>query len=434
MGAEVYSGRHILQWHITHRCNLRCRHCYQADYACEMSPDALREALARYERFLKAEGLQAQINLTGGEPLAHPDFFSLAEEIRRHGHRFAVLTNGTMVDAEAARQLALLKPEFVQVSLDGTERVHDRIRGRGSFLRAAEGIDRLKARGVPVQVSFTAQRENRRSLPALALFCRAHGVDKLWFDRVVIPAEEDTGHLSLSGEEFRQLVRTARRLERFTPLRCVRSLQFADDAESGLYHCCAGGSLLILLADGTLMPCRRLPDVIGNIFDGELKDTLQNSETMRALRDAPIPAACAGCAHAERCRSGAKCITCAKTGRLLLTVALVHAIWHLRLTESARIGLLGLHLLGHLTEAMLHGRLLSLHGVIIYRLLELVLSWDRRSGELLTRGDILIIVLIISQRIVDSFRRRQRRRAERTETRCIGFIKHTEIKLLFGVI
>ena len=219
-----------------------------------------------------------------------------------------------MVDAEAARQLALLKPEFVQVSLDGTERVHDRIRGRGSFLRAAEGIDRLKARGVPVQVSFTAQRENRRSLPALALFCRAHGVDKLWFDRVVIPAEEDTGHLSLSGEEFRQLVRTARRLERSTPLRCVRSLQFADDAESGLYHCCAGGSLLILLADGTLMPCRRLPDVIGNIFDGELKDTLQNSETMRALRDAPIPAACAGCAHAERCRGGAKCITCAKTG------------------------------------------------------------------------------------------------------------------------
>ena len=158
MGAEVYSGRHILQWHITHRCNLRCRHCYQADYACEMSPDALREALARYERFLKAEGLQAQINLTGGEPLAHPDFSSLAEEIRLHGHRFAVLTNGTMVDAEAARQLALLKPEFVQVSLDGTERVHDRIRGRGSFLRAAEGIDRLKARGVPVQVSFTAQR------------------------------------------------------------------------------------------------------------------------------------------------------------------------------------------------------------------------------------------------------------------------------------
>jgi radical SAM protein with 4Fe4S-binding SPASM domain len=131
---------------------------------------------------------------------------------------------------------------------------------------------------------------------------------------VVIPAEEDTGQLSLSGEEFRQLVRTARRLERFTPLSCVRSLQFADDAESGLYHCCAGGSLLILLADGTLMPCRRLPDVIGNIFDGELKDTLQNSETMRALRDAPIPAACAGCAHAERCRGGAKCITCAKTG------------------------------------------------------------------------------------------------------------------------
>ena len=22
-----------LQWHITHRCNLRCKHCYQDDYS-----------------------------------------------------------------------------------------------------------------------------------------------------------------------------------------------------------------------------------------------------------------------------------------------------------------------------------------------------------------------------------------------------------------
>lgn len=314
MADEVYAGRHILQWHITHRCNLRCRHCYQEDYAREMSREALWEALARYERFLKAEGLHAQINLTGGEPLAHPDFFRLAEEIRRRGHRLAVLSNGTMVDAEAARQLALLKPEFVQVSLDGTTRIHDRIRGAGSFLRAMEGIDRLKSRGVPVQVSFTAQRENRKSLPALALICRAHGVDKLWFDRVVIPEEEDTAHLSLGAEEFRRLVRTAQSLERFTPLRCVRSLQSAPDAEGSCYRCGAGGNLLILLADGTLMPCRRLPYEIGNLFDGELKDTLENSETMRALRDAPVPAACAGCVRAEQCRGGARCITCARTG------------------------------------------------------------------------------------------------------------------------
>ena len=314
MPDTVFTGRHILQWHITHRCNLRCRHCYQDNYSCEMSREKLFSSLERYERFLQAERLSAQINLTGGEPLLHPDFFLLAEEIRRHGHRLAVLTNGTTVDAETARHLALLKPEFVQISLDGTEPVHDRIRGEGSFRRALEGIDRLKRCRVPVQVSFTAQRLNRRSLPALALVCRAHGVDKLWFDRVVIPAEEDRDERSLTGEDFRRLVRTAHLLERFTPVKCVRALQFRDVSSSGCYHCDAGGNLLILLADGTLMPCRRLPYTIGNIFDGELEETLAASEIMRALHDAPVPEACSACPVAARCRGGAKCIACAKTG------------------------------------------------------------------------------------------------------------------------
>ena len=310
----IYNGRHILQWHITHRCNLRCRHCYQDEYACEMSREKLFEALDRYEGFLRAESLSSQINLTGGEPLVHPDFFDLAEAIRRRGHRFSVLSNGTLIDSETARYLALLKPEFVQVSLDGTERVHDRIRGEGSFRRTVEGIDRLKSRGVPVQVSFTAQRLNVRCFPALALACRIHRVDKLWFDRVVIPAEEDRENLSLTGEEYRSLVRTAQRLEKVTPVRCVRALQFRDESNDGRYHCNAGGNLLILLADGTLMPCRRLPFVIGNIFDGDLRDTLRQSEIMCALRDAPVPEECRACPRAEQCRGGAKCVTCAKTG------------------------------------------------------------------------------------------------------------------------
>ena len=314
MQDEVYTGRHVLQWHITHRCNLRCRHCYQEDYACEMSEEELLDALARYERFLKAEGLRAQINLTGGEPLMHPHFFRLAEEIRRHDHRLAVLTNGTRIDADTARHLALLTPEFVQVSLDGTEHIHDRIRGKGSYLRAMDGIDRLKRYGVPVQVSFTAQRENRKSLPALAIVCRAHGVDKLWFDRVVIPAVDDSDKLSLTSEQFRRLVHTAQKLEKYTPLRCVRSLQFSDDPNTGCYHCAAGGNLLILLADGSLMPCRRLPYVIGSIFEGELKNTLAASEIMGTLHDASIPEACSGCTRAERCRGGARCITCARSG------------------------------------------------------------------------------------------------------------------------
>ena len=73
MADRTYAGGHVLQWHITHRCNLRCSHCYQSDYGAQMGREALFAALDQYERYVRARALHAQINLTGGEPLRHPD-------------------------------------------------------------------------------------------------------------------------------------------------------------------------------------------------------------------------------------------------------------------------------------------------------------------------------------------------------------------------
>ena len=312
----VFQGDHILQWHITHRCNLRCSHCYQQDYGQQMSRDDLFEALDKYERFVRGRSLHAQINLTGGEPLQHPDFFALAREIRRRNMDLGVLTNGTVLREESAQRLALLKPVFVQVSLDGCRRTHDAIRGRGAFARALEGIDLLKRYGARVNVSFTAQRKNRNELPRLSRICRTHRVDKLWFDRVVIPRDEDREKLSLSTAEFRKLAETAAGLRQKGLVACDRALQFIPCGDAPCYHCGAGGNLLIFLADGGIMPCRRLPFVIGNLRDGEIEEILAGSERMRQLAEAPIPEECRNCSYSDRCRGGAKCVTFAQTGEL----------------------------------------------------------------------------------------------------------------------
>ena len=129
---ETPQRRHVLQWHITHLCNLRCVHCYQEEYARHMDKDMMGRVLEKYERYLKLLDLPGQINLTGGEPLLHPGFFDLARTIRSHGHRLAVLTNGTLIDRETASRLAALRPVFVQVSLDGT--------GRPTTASGARGI------------------------------------------------------------------------------------------------------------------------------------------------------------------------------------------------------------------------------------------------------------------------------------------------------
>lgn len=312
---------YVLQLHITELCNLRCLHCYQNEYGAVMSAATFYAVLSQYLSFTSGKNLKRQINITGGEPLLHPEFFEFAAAVRRENIRLGILTNGTLIDPETAEKLAALKPVFVQISLDGTKEIHNKIRGKGNFEKSLYAIDLLKKNGVKVLVSFTAQKNNRHDLAKLAGVCRKHSVDKLWWDRVVTYSPQETAETALTTEEFSELlcdaVRVAK-IDRFLHRKKVlfncRSLQFAGDKSGGGYHCSAGHNLIVICADGSVMPCRRLPFVIGNINDNTLSDIIKSSDVMKELAGTPIPAECIKCRELARCLGGSKCVTYAQTG------------------------------------------------------------------------------------------------------------------------
>ena len=96
---------------------------------------------------------------------------------------------------------------------------------------------------------------------------------------------------------------------------CVRALQFLPCDEKHIYRCTAGSTLLALLADGAVMPCRRLPLIAGNVHEQSLLELYRDSPILRALRECPVPDGCRACQYADLCRGGAKCVTYAQTGR-----------------------------------------------------------------------------------------------------------------------
>lgn len=304
----------ILQWHITHRCNLRCTHCYQEDYSAFEGRENLLRVLGQFEELTREYGFKGHINITGGEPMLHPDLYWLLGEASQRGFSTAVLTNGTLLDVKSAQRLKSLGVDYVQVSLDGCRRIHDGIRGEGAFKKAVGGIYALKSRGIYTDVSFTAQSKNKGELKKLAGLCRDIGVDKLWFDRVVIPKSEDVNGLSLSAEEYRKLCGQASALNKKGAVSCARALQFLPCGEKHIYRCTAGDTLLALLADGTVMPCRRLPLIAGNINHESLLEIYRDSAVLKRLREAEIPEGCAGCEYSTFCRGGARCVAYAKTG------------------------------------------------------------------------------------------------------------------------
>lgn len=316
-----------LQWHITHRCNLRCRHCYQHDYrGTELTWDQKLHVLDDFQTLLAMRTplpAQGRITITGGEPMLCDELFPLCEEIAARSLRFALLTNGTQIDSDGARRLAKLHPDYVQVSVEGDETTHDQIRGTGSFRQAAAGLQALVRAGVKTSMAFTAHRRNYREFPAVVRFARKLGVDRVWADRLIPEGTaEHTELQTLDADETRaffEIMRASRPgflARRLSPTRVSmhRALQFLVGGGRP-YRCTAGRSLLALLPDGDLLPCRRLPVRVGNVLQTPMSRLFFEHPLLRQLREpGRIAEGCAKCMFRMACGGGLRCLAHSATG------------------------------------------------------------------------------------------------------------------------
>jgi Fe-coproporphyrin III synthase len=157
----------IVVWNSTNRCNLSCRHCYieaeDRSYAGEFTT---AEAKAFIDDL--ADMKVPVLLFSGGEPLMRHDLFELGAYAGKKGVRPVISTNGTLITPEIARQIHDTGFQYVGVSLDGDEAVHDHFRGRkGCFAEALEGIRNSIAAGNKTGIRFTVNKLNYHTLPEI---------------------------------------------------------------------------------------------------------------------------------------------------------------------------------------------------------------------------------------------------------------------------
>jgi mycofactocin biosynthetic radical S-adenosylmethionine protein MftC len=131
-----------LTWELTYACNLACAHCLSSSGL--RRPDELTTAQAKALIDEWAALRVFYVNVGGGEPMLRGDFFEIVEHAvgSRVGVNFS--TNGTRLDAAAARRLAVLPYLDLQVSLDGaTPETNDALRGPGSYAAALRAMGHL---------------------------------------------------------------------------------------------------------------------------------------------------------------------------------------------------------------------------------------------------------------------------------------------------
>ncbi len=148
---------------VTDHCNLRCPVCY-----AESGPDRPGyQPLAAIERMLDAivasEGSPDVVQISGGEPTLHPDFFAILDAAKRRPiQHLMVNTNGIRIAKEEdfAQRLAGYMPNFeLYLQFDSLE-LAPLLRLRGADLRRVrlEALERLNRLGLSTTLVVTLQK------------------------------------------------------------------------------------------------------------------------------------------------------------------------------------------------------------------------------------------------------------------------------------
>ncbi len=173
-----------LAWYVTHACPEKCNFC-NVSRSLEVEYPTLptTEALQLLDSLVPKIPVVA---LGGGEPMAHPDILQIIRGIHDRRGRVFLVTSGTTVGQNRAKQLCAEHPEMVMISLLGDEKTHDQRMGReGAYQRTIQAVQNIQRHRNPKRtrliLNCTVSPNEIDLLDAVVEIARANQVDALRF-------------------------------------------------------------------------------------------------------------------------------------------------------------------------------------------------------------------------------------------------------------
>jgi len=299
-GSAIKDFNFFIQWHLTERCNLRCRHCYQERRKVqEMTANEVKReidgATQMFQAWEEEHGIRVSpsIHFTGGEPFLYEGLWDVIDYSKAKGYGVAMMTNGSLITKECAKKASSLGISDIQVSLEGPPELHVSIRGRGSFNAAAKGVEHLVAEGNRVSANVTLSRLNVGKIEQTVEVAKAMGFYGIGFSRIVPCGRGKTLLESLlTPQELKSAYQKILSLN--SPSFEVLSGDPLAGALSGtraplgcnltLSGCSAGFSGVTIVSDGSVMPCRRIGLIAGNLKKKSLRSIWASSRLLWKLR------------------------------------------------------------------------------------------------------------------------------------------------------
>lgn len=157
-----------LQFELTSRCNVYCKHCYNSSGEDNTIKDRMTpQEWKKFANYLVDKGGIFQAVISGGEPLLlGDDVFEIMDILHNDGTSFLVISNGFLLTQEKVDKFAKYRFKWFQVSIDGVNaEYHDEFRQReGSWERAVNAAYMVSKAGIPLTIAHSVTPGNLKDV------------------------------------------------------------------------------------------------------------------------------------------------------------------------------------------------------------------------------------------------------------------------------
>lgn len=315
---------------VTKMCPLHCAHCFNQSGEKRTKEMSLEEIKHVIDIFVHL-GIQ-KIMITGGEAFVRSDIFEIIDYCANKFIAIAIASNGYLIDAKCADFLAKYKHKIaMQISLDGNEKSHNKIRGKtDSFEKAVKAINLLSSRNIPVIVATTLNADNFDDMDSVAQIACENGAKQLSFALTFNLGRAKEG--IKTDIDINKLTSKAIKLQKEyidKGLYVVVEEETERSTQAGKHQqgCGAGVTSICIRENGDVAPCVSFDYVMGNILKDDIS-VLFSPDRLKQFQNIKI--------DNEECLHCSDCNNCYGCKALAYDLKRGHCSWFKHFSEFCK--------------------------------------------------------------------------------------------------
>ena len=308
----------LLVWHFTSDCSTDCRYCYMGRR--KIKPMPKERTLSLIE---EAAAMGTQLSLTGGELLLYPYLEDVLKAMCKHKFLPVEFSTKCFLSKDKAKFIAEAASVVMalQFSIDSTVNdVADYLVGAKNFCdRIFRSIDNALEVGIRVNTKAVITPYNILTIPKLYRDLKKRGVNRIRLASYSRSGFHHSDDLFNHAASYKWLVEQLRQLQKEfpdddivfpgSPTLELPSLENRRKNWPERGSCTAGGTSMMICADGKVIPCEQMPET-DEYFCGDVSyqsiQEVWDSDRLRELtygmpREKFKGQICYDCDEWERC-------------------------------------------------------------------------------------------------------------------------------------